>query len=67
MNKSETIKSITQRIKDEFRKHPKLDWAEIAARKIYSSHIGKSKQELKQKITNLENRIQRVIDKLNTV
>ena len=39
MDKEKTIHSIKQRILDEHRKHHKIDWAEIAARKIYSSFI----------------------------
>lgn len=34
-----TISKIKQRILDEHRKHPDIDWAEIAARKIYASFI----------------------------
>lgn len=32
-----TEQEIEQRIKDEYRKHRNLDWAKIAARKIYAS------------------------------
>lgn len=32
----EIISAIEQRIKSEYRKHPDLDWAGIAARKIYA-------------------------------
>jgi hypothetical protein len=35
-DKEKIIASIKQRILDEHRKHKTLDWAEIAARKIYS-------------------------------
>ena len=37
--KEKIIQQIGQRIKDEHRKHPTLEWWDIAARKIYSSHI----------------------------
>ena len=30
------VSKIKQRIESEYRKHPDLDWAEIAARKIYA-------------------------------
>lgn len=46
MNKEEVIKSITQRIKDEYRKHKDLDWEEIAARKIYSTHFEQPETEV---------------------
>lgn len=36
-NKERIIQSIKQRILDEQRKHSSLDWAEIAARKIYAT------------------------------
>ena len=45
MNKEETIKSIAQRIKDEHRKHKDLDWAEIAASKIYGAYFEKPTTE----------------------
>lgn len=41
MDKEQVIASIKQRILDEQRKHKTLDWAEIAARKIYSTHLVK--------------------------
>lgn len=41
MNKEQVIAIIKQRILDEQRKHKTLDWAEIAARKIYSTHLVK--------------------------
>ena len=41
MNKEQVIASIKQRILDEQKKHKTLDWAEIAARKIYSTHLVK--------------------------
>jgi len=37
--KDEIIASIRQRILDEHRKHSELDWARLAATKIYRSHI----------------------------
>lgn len=37
MNKENTIKLITERIKSEHKKHKDIDWEEIAAHKIYSS------------------------------
>lgn len=36
MTKEEQIKLIAGRIRDEYRKHPDLDWAEIAASKLQS-------------------------------
>jgi hypothetical protein len=36
MEKEQIISLIKGRIIDEYLKHPKLDWAEIAARKLYS-------------------------------
>jgi hypothetical protein len=36
MDKEEVIKLIKGRIEDEYRKHPLLDWARIAAGKIYT-------------------------------
>jgi hypothetical protein len=35
--KEKIIKLIESRIKSEFKKHPDLDWAKIAAIKIYRS------------------------------
>ena len=34
--KDDWVSKIKQRIESEYRKHPDLDWAEIAARKIYA-------------------------------
>jgi ssDNA-binding Zn-finger/Zn-ribbon topoisomerase 1 len=34
--KGTLVSKIKQRIESEYRKHPDLDWAEIAARKIYA-------------------------------
>lgn len=39
MEKEQTIKAIKDRILAEHRKHKDLDWADIAARKIYSEHM----------------------------
>ena len=36
MENEQIIKSIKNRIISEYKKHPDLEWAEIAARKIYS-------------------------------
>jgi hypothetical protein len=36
MKKEEVLLSIKLRIMDEYKKHPDLDWTEIASRKIYS-------------------------------
>jgi hypothetical protein len=36
------IASIKQRILNEYRKHGSLDWAEIAAKKIYRTHLVKT-------------------------
>jgi len=46
MNKEQVISSIKQRILDEQMKHKTLDWPEIAARKIYSTHLVKEKCNL---------------------
>ena len=35
-SKDDWVSKIKQRIESEYRKHPDLDWAEIAARKIYA-------------------------------
>lgn len=37
MSKEEIIALIYNRIKSEYKKHSELDWAKIAAYKIYSS------------------------------
>jgi hypothetical protein len=37
-SKDRIIENIAHRIRDEFRKHESLDWALIAAKKIYSSY-----------------------------
>lgn len=39
MTKEEIIQGIKDRIESEFRKHKDLDWAEIAARKIFGGFI----------------------------
>ena len=39
--KDTLVSKIKQRIESEYRKHPDLDWAEIAARKIYDELLGK--------------------------
>jgi hypothetical protein len=44
MSKEDIIKTIAERIKSEYSKHKELDWAEIAAIKIYSTFNIKSKQ-----------------------
>ena len=36
LEKGILVSKIKQRIESEYRKHPDLDWAEIAARKIYA-------------------------------
>jgi len=36
MDKEQTIRLIRGRIMDEYHKHPNLDWADIAARKLQS-------------------------------
>ena len=36
LTKEETLRLISGRIMDEYRKHPTLDWSSIAATKIYS-------------------------------
>lgn len=53
-NKEQIIKWITQRIKDEERKHSYHDknWHEIAARKIYASYDIQLKEENKQTTKN---------------
>lgn len=35
LDKDQAISLIKGRIMDEYRKHPQLDWADIAARKLY--------------------------------
>ena len=40
-SKDDWVSKIKQRIESEYRKHPDLDWAEIAARKIYDELLGK--------------------------
>jgi len=42
--KSTLVSKIKQRIESEYRKHPDLDWAEIAARKIYAEIFEDKKQ-----------------------
>jgi len=42
MKKEEIINSISNRITAELHKHPQLDWADIAARKIYTEHLVKN-------------------------
>lgn len=42
--KDTLVSKIKQRIESEYRKHPDLDWAEIAARKIYAEIINEEKQ-----------------------
>jgi len=37
--KDTLVSKIKQRIESEYRKHPDLDWAEIAARKIYAGIV----------------------------
>lgn len=44
MTKEDCIQSIRSRILSEFGKHKDLDWAEIAAHKIYSQFIEDKKQ-----------------------
>ena len=39
LKKETIVNEIAQRIKDEHRKHKQIDWAMIAAKKIYSSYI----------------------------
>lgn len=38
---NDIVTQIRQRILDEYRKHPALDWALLAAQKIYKTHIDK--------------------------
>lgn len=42
-NTHKEIEAIANRIKDEFKENPDVDWAYISACKIYSSHIKESK------------------------
>ena len=42
--KDTLVSKIKQRIESEYRKHPDLDWAEIAARKIYAEIFEDKKQ-----------------------
>lgn len=39
LEKERIIASIERRINDEYRKHKLLDWAKIAAHKIYATHF----------------------------
>lgn len=39
MSKEEIIQLIKERIEAEYTKHKELDWAGIAARKIYATHL----------------------------
>jgi hypothetical protein len=43
MSKEEIITLMAQRIKDEYNKHKELDWARIAATKIYTTFNIKQK------------------------
>ncbi len=43
-SKDDWVSKIKQRIESEYRKHPDLDWAEIAARKIYAEIFEDKKQ-----------------------
>lgn len=51
MDKETIISGIKQRILDEQRKHQNLDWAEIAARKIYSTYISCSEIDMSEAAT----------------
>ena len=59
MDKEKTIVCIKQRILDEHRKHSNLDWAEIAARKIYSSYLNNKNNltipDIRNKLTPVVN------------
>lgn len=44
LEKQRIIASIERRIKDEYRKHKLLDWAKIAAHKIYATHFIENKK-----------------------
>ena len=44
LEKQRIIASIERRIKDEYRKHKQLDWAKIAAHKIYATHFIENKK-----------------------
>ena len=63
ITEEEIIQTIKHRIESEYHKHEDLDWAEIAARKIYAvlwySGIMKTPEEImdcwKNKKPNLEN------------
>lgn len=48
MNSEESIELIRCRIIDEYRKHPDLDWAEIAARKLHSEWLEYFNKEKEQ-------------------
>jgi hypothetical protein len=48
MNKEKEIAYIKQRIIDEHRKHQRLDWPEIAARKIYAAHMTERNKWMEQ-------------------
>ncbi len=46
--KDTLVSKIKQRIESEYRKHPDLDWAEIAARKIYAEIFEETKDIMKR-------------------
>ena len=48
MDKEQTINAIKERILKEYEKHKDFDWAEIAARKIYGTHIYLNSDQAKQ-------------------
>ena len=49
MDKERIIASIKERILSEHKKHQTLDWAEIAARKIYATYdMALKKEKLKE-------------------
>jgi hypothetical protein len=68
MDKEEVIKLIKGRIEDEYRKHPLLDWARIAAGKIYTQwfeYFNNENKELQNKISQLEKELARRVEIIN--
>jgi hypothetical protein len=48
MEENDIIAAIEERIKSEYNKHRDLDWAKIAAKKIYYSYVNKKIKEDKK-------------------
>ncbi len=50
LQKDQAIALIKSRIMDEYRKHPQLDWADIAARKLYEQWNEYFKSEVSKEV-----------------